>query len=119
MPAVAWSAASTRVSCTSAAFDVLYAAGPGDPMSASSEDMLTIEPPPLRSMAGIAALAHRNAPRRLTLISSSHTAPPPSRMPPANTKVALFTSTSTRPNSASTSANSAMTSASSPTSAWM
>ena len=42
------------------------------PTAATTEAVLTMAPPPLAFMTGIACLLHRNTPRTLTAISASH-----------------------------------------------
>ena len=42
------------------------------PTSPATEDMLTMEPPPLSRMAGMAALVPRNTPLALMSITWSH-----------------------------------------------
>src|SRR5437588_756491 len=89
-------------------------------MSATNDATLITDPPPVRSIAGIAARQHRNVPRRLTAIVRSQISSAVevielsrgSRIP------ALLTRMSSEPNAASVSATIRSTSAGLVTSAW-
>jgi hypothetical protein len=63
-----------RVRLSTAPFDAVYAScGTEQPRSATKLAMLMIEPPPARSMAGMACLHPRNTPRTFTAMTRSQT----------------------------------------------
>ncbi len=74
MPCPAWSAASTFASWIRAPLLAQYAGRPGEATRPSCDAMRITLPPPRAIIAGIAALAIRNAPVRLTRITRSQAA---------------------------------------------
>src|SRR6516162_7177643 len=63
--------AMARVSAATAPFEAQYAARLAMPTAATTEAVLTMVPPPLAFITGIAYLLQRNTPRTLTAISAS------------------------------------------------
>src|SRR5882724_1167564 len=74
------------------------------PTSPSCDEMLTIEPPPARRMAGMAALLPRNTPVALTSITRCHASSGVSSTRPVALMPALLTSTLSLPKRCSASA---------------
>src|SRR5216683_5927222 len=67
-PAAAHSIATALANNRTPPFVAQYPARPADPLSPATDDMMTIDPPPARRIAGTAYFTDRNTPSRFTAV---------------------------------------------------